>query len=135
MSTRYFVQNVNSTIRQYREKKSSHINQRCAINQSKPLFILTNISKATNSFAAIAAGCVSEGSACADEMGPARKKGARSRLVDEIYTCCAFWIAVSALPALAISYVGKISSKLYKICLYLHHARQYSTIKGAFQSY
>ncbi|XP_063824081.1 uncharacterized protein LOC135073812 [Ostrinia nubilalis] len=34
-----------------------------------------------------------------------RKKGVRSRLAEEIYAYCAFWIALSALPALAISYV------------------------------
>ncbi|KAL0832646.1 hypothetical protein ABMA28_000838 [Loxostege sticticalis] len=43
-----------------------------------------------------------------------RKKGVRSRLAEEIYTYCAFWIALSTLPALAISYiVVRISKHLW----------------------
>jgi hypothetical protein len=34
--------------------------------------------------------------------------GMRSRLANEIYTYCAFWVALSALPALTLSYIGKI---------------------------
>ncbi|KAJ0178910.1 hypothetical protein K1T71_005685 [Dendrolimus kikuchii] len=34
-----------------------------------------------------------------------RKMSVRARLAEEIYTYCAFWIAVSTLPALALSYV------------------------------
>lgn len=41
-------------------------------------------------------------------MKAARSQGVRARIADEIYTCCAFWIAVSTLPALALSYVGKL---------------------------
>ncbi|XP_022118554.2 uncharacterized protein LOC110995611 isoform X1 [Pieris rapae] len=38
----------------------------------------------------------------------------RSRLREEFYTYCAFWIAVSALPALALSYVAvRISNHLW----------------------
>ncbi|XP_075971509.1 uncharacterized protein LOC142973562 [Anticarsia gemmatalis] len=33
------------------------------------------------------------------------RKGVRSRIADEIYTYCAFCVAVSALPVLAVSYV------------------------------
>lgn len=41
-------------------------------------------------------------------------RGARSRFAEEIYTYCAFWIALSALPALAISYVVvRISKHLW----------------------
>ncbi|XP_013200230.2 uncharacterized protein LOC106142857 [Amyelois transitella] len=32
-------------------------------------------------------------------------KGVRSRLMEELYTYCAFWIALSTLPALALSYI------------------------------
>ncbi|KAF9800487.1 hypothetical protein SFRURICE_013039 [Spodoptera frugiperda] len=35
----------------------------------------------------------------------AKRRGVRARLVDEFYTYCAFWIAVSALPVLAVSYI------------------------------
>ncbi|KAI5637392.1 hypothetical protein NE865_09823 [Phthorimaea operculella] len=38
-------------------------------------------------------------------MGPVQKKGVRARLAEEVYTYCAFCIAMSTLPALAISYV------------------------------
>lgn len=37
----------------------------------------------------------------------APKRTVGQRIVEEIYTCCAFWIAASALPALAVSYLGK----------------------------
>ncbi|KAM3967347.1 uncharacterized protein ACR2FA_011692 [Aphomia sociella] len=46
------------------------------------------------------------------KMGSRRSK--RSRLAKEIYTYCAFWIALSALPALAISYVVvRVSKQLW----------------------
>ncbi|KAL4708318.1 hypothetical protein ACJJTC_007724 [Scirpophaga incertulas] len=42
------------------------------------------------------------------------KRGVRSRIADELYTCCAFWIALSALPALTLSYiVVRISKHLW----------------------
>lgn len=36
----------------------------------------------------------------------------RSRIVDEIYTYCAFCVAASTLPVLAVSYVGKYSHRI-----------------------
>ncbi|KPJ02853.1 hypothetical protein RR46_02780 [Papilio xuthus] len=38
-------------------------------------------------------------------MTKIKTKGVRGRIAHEIYTYCAFWIAVSSLPALALSYV------------------------------
>ncbi|XP_072940127.1 uncharacterized protein [Epargyreus clarus] len=38
-------------------------------------------------------------------MTKSKRRSLRSRLLEELYTCCAFWIALSALPALALSYV------------------------------
>ncbi|XP_013138724.1 PREDICTED: uncharacterized protein LOC106103490 [Papilio polytes] len=38
-------------------------------------------------------------------MIKSKTKGVRGRIAHEIYTYCAFWIAVSSLPALALSYV------------------------------
>ncbi|KAJ8733425.1 hypothetical protein PYW08_001723 [Mythimna loreyi] len=34
-----------------------------------------------------------------------KRRGARERLLEEFYTYCAFWVAVSALPVLAVSFV------------------------------
>lgn len=39
--------------------------------------------------------------------------GIRARWAEEIYTYCAFWIAVSTLPALAFSYVGKLIKRYF----------------------
>lgn len=44
----------------------------------------------------------------------APKRTVGQRIVEEIYTCCAFWIAASALPALAVSYlVVRVSRHLW----------------------
>ncbi|XP_068631266.1 uncharacterized protein [Battus philenor] len=47
-------------------------------------------------------------------MSRGKLKGVRARIAQEVYTYCAFWIAVSALPALALSYVVvRISKHLW----------------------